>query len=106
MHQISADFPDGHPRRWAILGVLVTSLLVVVLDNTILNVALKTIQVSLSATQSEVWAINSYIVVFAALLFTWGVLGDRYGRKRILVIGLLLFGVASALSAFAASPTS
>ena len=106
MQQISADFPDGHPRRWAILGVLVTSLLVVVLDNTILNVALKTIQVSLSATQSElVWAINSYIVVFAALLFTWGVLGDRYGRKRILVIGLLLFGVASALSAFAASPT-
>ena len=68
--------------------------------------ALKTIQVSLSATQSElVWAINSYIVVFAALLFTWGVLGDRYGRKRVLVIGLLLFGVASALSAFAASPT-
>ena len=51
------------------------------------------------------WAINSYIVVFAALLFTWGVLGDRYGRKRIFVIGLLLFGVASALSAFAASPT-
>ena len=101
-----ADFPDGHPRRWPILGVLVTSLLVVVLDNTILNVALKTIQISLSATQSElVWAINSYIVVFAALLFTWGVLGDRYGRKRILVIGLLLFGVASALSAFAASPT-
>jgi MFS transporter, DHA2 family, multidrug resistance protein len=106
VQQISADFPDGHPRRWAILGVLVTSLLVVVLDNTILNVALKTIQISLSATQSElVWAINSYIVVFAALLFTWGVLGDRYGRKRILVIGLLLFGVASALSAFAASPT-
>jgi MFS transporter, DHA2 family, multidrug resistance protein len=101
-----ADFPDGHPRRWPILGVLVTSLLVVVLDNTILNVALKTIQVELSATQSElVWAINSYILVFAALLFTWGVLGDRYGRKRILVIGLLLFGLASALSAFATSPT-
>ena len=86
----------GHPRRWQILGVLVVSLLVVVLDNSILNVALKTIQEELAATQNEiVWAINSYTLVFAAFLFTWGVLGDRYGRKKILVIGLLLFGLAS-----------
>ena len=73
----------GHPRRWAILGVLVTSLLVVVLDNTILNIALPTIQRDLGADQSQlVWAVDSYILVFAALLFTWGVLGDKYGRKR------------------------
>lgn len=96
---------DGHPRRWAILGVLVVSLLVVVLDNTVLNIALPTIQKDLEATQSElVWAIDSYILVFAALLFTWGVLGDKYGRKRILIIGLLIFGLASAASAFATSP--
>ncbi|MEI2641052.1 MAG: MFS transporter [Candidatus Nanopelagicales bacterium] len=96
----------GHPRRWAILGVLVVSLLVVVLDNSVLNVALKTIQEDLGATQNEiVWAINSYTLVFAALLFTWGVLGDRYGRKKILVIGLLLFGMASAICAFATDPT-
>ena len=96
---------EGHPRRWAILGVLVVSLLVVVLDNTVLNIALPTIQSDLQATQSElVWAIDSYILVFAALLFTWGVLGDKYGRKKILIIGLLIFGVASAVSAFAASP--
>jgi EmrB/QacA subfamily drug resistance transporter len=95
----------GHPRRWQILTVLVVSLLVVVLDNTVLNVAIKTIQEDLEATQNEiVWAINSYTLVFAALLFTWGVLGDRYGRKRILVIGLALFGLASALSAFAQDP--
>lgn len=95
----------GHPRRWAILGVLVVSLLVVVLDNSVLNVALKTIQEDLGATQNEiVWAINSYTLVFAALLFTWGVLGDRYGRKKILVIGLLLFGLASAICAFATDP--
>src|SRR5690606_37009971 len=95
----------GHPRRWQILGVLVVSLMVVVLDNTVLNVALKTIQEDLGATQNEiVWAINSYTLVFAALLFTWGVLGDRYGRKKILIIGLLLFGLASALSAFASDP--
>lgn len=92
----------GHPRRWAILSVLVVSLLVVVLDNTILNIALPTIQRDLQASQGElVWSIDSYILVFAAFLFTWGVLGDRYGRKRVLVIGLLIFGSASALSAFA-----
>ncbi|MFC6238918.1 MFS transporter [Longivirga aurantiaca] len=95
----------GHPRRWAILGVLVTSLLVVVLDNTILNIALPTIQRDLGADQSElVWAVDSYILVFAALLFTWGVLGDKYGRKRILMIGLVIFAVASAICAFATTP--
>ena len=96
---------QGHPRRWAILGVLVVSLLIVVLDNTVLNIALPTIQKDLEATPAQlVWAIDSYILVFAALLFTWGVLGDRYGRKRILVIGLLIFGVASAACAFATTP--
>lgn len=97
---------QGHPRRWAILAVLVTSLLVVVLDNTILNIALPTIQQDLQATQSQlVWAVDSYILVFAALLFTWGVLGDKYGRKKILVIGLLIFVVSSAACAFATSAT-
>ena len=96
---------EGHPRRWAILAVLVVSLLVVVLDNTVLNIALPTIQDDLQATQSElVWAIDSYILVFAALLFTWGVLGDRFGRKKILIIGLIVFGLASAASAFAPTP--
>ena len=95
---------SGHPRRWAILGVLVISLLIVVLDNTVLNIALPTIQADLDASQSElVWAVDSYILVFAALLFTWGVLGDRFGRRRILVIGMIIFGAASALSAFATS---
>jgi EmrB/QacA subfamily drug resistance transporter len=96
---------EGHPRRWAILGVLVVSLLIVVLDNTVLNIALPTIQRDLGASAGElVWAIDSYILAFAALLFTWGALGDRYGRKRILVIGLIIFGIASAASAFAATP--
>ncbi|MFC3501859.1 MFS transporter [Micromonospora krabiensis] len=98
----------GHPRRWAILGVLVISLLVVVLDNTILNVALRTLADpvhGLGASQGELeWAINSYTLVFAGLLFTFGVLGDRAGRKRFLLIGLVLFGLASLLSAYAQSP--
>ncbi len=94
-----------YPQRWKALGVLVVGLLVVILDNTILNVALKTIQQDLGATQNElVWAINAYSLAFAALLFTWGVMGDRFGRRRILLIGLVLFGAASALCAFASSP--
>jgi MFS transporter, DHA2 family, multidrug resistance protein len=92
----------GHPRRWAILAVLVVSLLVVVLDNTVLNIALPTIQADLAATPAElVWAVDSYILTFAALLFTWGVIGDRIGRRRVLVIGLVVFAVASAICAFA-----
>jgi MFS transporter, DHA2 family, multidrug resistance protein len=95
----------GHPRRWAILPVLVVSLLVVVLDNTVLNVALKTIQDDLGASQSELeWSINSYTLVFAGLLFTFGLLGDRFGRKRVLLAGLILFGLSSALSAYAQTP--
>ena len=104
------DVPhDGHPRRWTILGVLVVSLLVVVLDNTVLNVALKTIadpREGLGASQSELqWAINSYTLVFAGLLFTAGILGDRFGRRRVLIVGLVLFALASLASAYAQDPT-
>ncbi len=95
---------EGHPRRWNILGVLVLSLLIVVLDNTVLNIALPTIQRDLNASQGQlVWAVDSYILVFASLLFTWGVLGDRIGRKKVLLIGLILFGLASAICAFSGS---
>ncbi|MFI6081019.1 DHA2 family efflux MFS transporter permease subunit [Streptomyces sp. NPDC051217] len=98
-----------HRRRWAILGVLMFSLLIVVLDNSILNVAVKTIAspepVGLGATQSELeWAINSYTLVFAGLLFTSGLLGDRVGRKKVLLFGIAVFGVGSALAAMSGSP--
>jgi EmrB/QacA subfamily drug resistance transporter len=100
----STAAPTGHPRRWAILGVLVISLLVVVLDNTVLNVALKTIADpvhGLGSSQSDLeWAINSYTLVFAGLLFTAGVLADRLGRRVTLLVGLVLFGVASFASAY------
>ncbi|MEU4573942.1 MFS transporter [Nonomuraea sp. ATR24] len=103
------DENTGHPRRWAILGVLVFSLLAVVIDNTILNVAMKTIAdpvAGLGATQSELeWAINSYTLVFAGLLFTFGVIGDRTGRKRMLFVGMVLFGLSSLASAYAQDPT-
>jgi EmrB/QacA subfamily drug resistance transporter len=101
--------PDtGHPRRWLILGVLIISLVVVVLNNTVLNVALKVLAdpvQGLDATQAELeWSINSYTLVFAGLLFTFGVLGDRYGRRLVLLVGLAVFGVASLASAYAQDP--
>ncbi|MER6087694.1 MFS transporter [Streptomyces bluensis] len=98
-----------HRRRWAILGVLMLSLLIVVLDNSILNVAIKTISTpaptGLGATQSELeWAINAYTLVFAGLLFSAGLLGDRLGRKKVLLAGLVVFGIGSALAAQSGSP--
>ncbi|MFF4950218.1 MFS transporter [Streptomyces chattanoogensis] len=102
--------PDRiHRRRWVILSVLMLSLLIVVLDNSILNVAMKTIATpaptGLGATQSELeWAINSYTLVFAGLLFTSGLLGDRLGRKKVLLFGLVVFGAGSVLAGMAASP--
>ena len=96
-------------RRWRILGVLVLSLLVVVLDTSILNVALRRLAEprprGLGTTQSELeWVLNAYTLAFAGFLFMWGVLGDRIGRKRTLVGGMAAFGAFSALSAFSQSP--
>ncbi|MER5962600.1 MFS transporter [Streptomyces sp. NPDC002057] len=98
-----------HRRRWAVLGVLMLSLLIVVLDNSILNVAVRTIATpaptGIGATQSQLeWAINSYTLVFAGLLFTSGLLGDRLGRKKVLLFGIVVFGIGSALAAFSGSP--
>jgi EmrB/QacA subfamily drug resistance transporter len=100
---------DGiYRRRWLILAVLITSLMAIVLDNTVLNVALKTIAdpgAGLGASQSQLeWGINSYTLVFAGLLFTFGVVGDRIGRKRMLMIGLVAFGVFSLITAYAQTP--
>ena len=97
-------------RRWLILSVLIISLGAIVLDNTVLNIALKTIaepkpRGGLGASQSQLeWAINSYTLVFAGLLFTFGVIGDRIGRKRMLMIGMAMFGIASLVSSYAHSP--
>src|SRR3954463_11772165 len=98
-----------HRRRWAILGVLMLSLLIVVLDNSILNVAIKTISTpaptGLGATQSELeWAINAYPLVFAGLLFTAGILGDRLGRKKVLLGGLAVFGIGSVVAPLSRFP--
>ncbi len=89
----------GHPRRWAILGVLILALFGVSLDNTILTIALPTLARELSASAAELqWMVDAYILVFAGLLLLAGALSDRFGRRLMLLIGLALFGVGSALA--------
>jgi EmrB/QacA subfamily drug resistance transporter len=91
-------------QRWWILGVLCFSLLVIVVDNSILNVALPTLTRALHASNSELqWMVDAYTLVFAGLLLTAGSLGDRFGRRGALQIGLIVFGTGSLLSAFAGS---
>jgi EmrB/QacA subfamily drug resistance transporter len=91
-------------RRWWILLVLCFSLLVIVLDNSILNVAIPTIVRELDATNSDLqWIVDSYTIVFAGLLLTAGSLGDRYGRRPALQFGLAIFGLGSLLAALSGS---
>ena len=94
----------AYDRRWWTLVVLSVSLLVISLDNTILNVALPTIERDLDASAGDLqWIVDSYTLVFAGLLLTMGSLGDRFGRRRALVAGLVVFGAGSLLSALATS---
>ena len=95
-------WPQGHPRRRQILLVLCLSLLIVVIDNTILNTALPTLARVLHAgTSSLQWIADAYTLCFAALLVPAGALGDRYGRRLSLVGGLAVFALGSAAAAFA-----
>ena len=96
-HEIA---PDIYNRRWAILAVLCTSLMIVIIGNTSLNVAIPTLARELDASTSSLqWMVDSYALVFAGLLFTAGTIGDRFGRKGALQAGLGVFligaGVAS-----------
>ncbi|HEX5496858.1 MAG TPA: MFS transporter [Mycobacteriales bacterium] len=98
------NFELGHKRRRAILVLLAVTVLVVVMDITILNVALDSIQKGLKASNAGLqWSLDSYMIAFAAFLFTGGVCADRFGRKKTLVAGLVLFGATSALAAFSGS---
>src|SRR5215467_630589 len=83
-------------RRWWILAVLCLSVLLAVVDNTIVNVALPTISRDLRAsTEALQWVVDGYTLAFAGLLLLGGNLGDRLGRRRFLQLGLVLFGVFS-----------
>ena len=94
-----------YDRRWWTLGVLCLSLIVIGVDNTILNVALPTLVRDLGATTSQLqWIVDGYTLVFAGLLLTAGSLGDRFGRRGALTIGLIIFGLGSVASAFSTTP--
>jgi EmrB/QacA subfamily drug resistance transporter len=91
-------------RRWLTLAVLSMSLLIIGLDNTVLNVAIPTLQDHYSASASELqWMVDSYIVVYAGLLLTLGAAGDRFGRAKALQAGLVIFGLSSFWAAYAGS---
>lgn len=95
----------GHSRRWFGLGALALSMLALGFDMTILNVALTTLSEELRASTSALqWIVDSYLLVFGALLLPAGLLGDRFGRKRLLLAGLAVFGAASLAGAFATGP--
>jgi EmrB/QacA subfamily drug resistance transporter len=94
-----------HDRRWWTLTVLCLSLVLIILGNTVLNVALPTLQRELDATATELqWMVDAYALVFAGLLLLGGALGDRFGRKGALQIGLAIFGLASIYATQAGSP--
>ncbi len=94
-----------HPRRWLILIVLCLSTMVLVLDNGVLNVAIPVLTEDLGASAQEIqWIVASYILVFAGLLLTAGSLSDRYGRKKVMIAGLAIFGAASLLATYAGTP--
>lgn len=98
--------PLVYRRRWWILAVLCLSLLLIVMDNTILNVAIPSLIEDLHATNSQIqWIIDAYVIVFAGLLLTTGSLSDRFGRKGALQLGIVLFGLGSVSAALSHSTT-
>ena len=93
-----------YKRRWWILVILALSLLIIGLDNTILNVAIPTLQREFNASATSLqWMVDAYVLVFAGLLLTMGLMGDRFGRKRALQLGLVIFGLSSLFAAYADS---
>ena len=90
-------------NNWT-LGIVSVALFMVVLDNLVVSVALPTIHRDLGASiQSLEWTVNAYVLAYAVLLLTGAALGDRFGRKRMFMVGLSVFTVASAAAALAPS---
>jgi EmrB/QacA subfamily drug resistance transporter len=96
-HPPTTDAGAGHPRRWLILAVVCLAVFVTTLDGLIVNIALPSLSLELGAGTRELqWIVDAYLLVFTGLLLAAGALGDRYGRRKILIAGLAVFGVTSA----------
>jgi EmrB/QacA subfamily drug resistance transporter len=101
----SAREGAGYPRRWWAMGVLSLALFVLGIDHTVLNTAIPRLALALKPSIGELlWIVDGYVIVFAGLLMLGGTIGDRLGRKHLLMIGIVIFGAGSALSAWAGSP--
>ena len=97
---LMTDDERVYERRWWTLGILCLSLVMIIVGNTVLNVALPTLIREIDASSTDLqWMVDAYALVFAGLLLTGGALGDRFGRKGALTIGLVVFGAASILAA-------
>jgi EmrB/QacA subfamily drug resistance transporter len=104
--RIAAIRMNEDNRRWWALGAMCFALFMIMLDNTVVNVALPSIQRSLNATtQTLEWTVNAYTLTFAVLLVTGGRLGDIFGRRRIFLIGVVIFATASGAIGFSPNDT-
>ncbi|HWC12165.1 MAG TPA: MFS transporter [Acidimicrobiales bacterium] len=105
-YRLLHEDPVIHARRWFLLGIMCLSLVMVVMSVSGLNVALPSIQRDLGASASALqWIVDSYALVFAALLLPAGALGDRFGRKRALLVGLVVFASGSVVGGLATGAT-
>jgi EmrB/QacA subfamily drug resistance transporter len=94
--------PQARTNPWLVLVVVATGFFMIMLDTTIVNVAIPAMSVGLNTTLDQIlWVLNAYILVYAVLLITAGRLGDLYGQRNLFAIGLAVFTVASALCGFA-----
>jgi DHA2 family multidrug resistance protein-like MFS transporter len=106
-HRVDAAVIGSGGRKWWALGALSLAVLAVGLDGTVLSVALPTLATALRASESDLqWFTSGYLLVLGAAMLPAGLLGERYGRKSVMMIALALFGVASAGCAYAGSPTA
>src|SRR5256885_2279664 len=96
----------AHPRRWAILALLCIVQFMLLLDDTVVNVALPKIQQSLHFSLANLaWVVNAYVLVFGGFLLLGGRLADLFGRRRMFLIGTVLFTVASLTNGLAQNQT-
>src|SRR5438094_929006 len=98
------SLPQTKSSRWVALVVLCTGMLMIVLDQTIVNVALPSMQRDLGFSQTSLaWVVNAYLIAFGGLLLLAGRLGDLLGRKRVFTVGLVLFTTASLICGLSVS---
>ncbi|MEU3565377.1 MULTISPECIES: MFS transporter [unclassified Kitasatospora] len=106
MQQSPGDEAPPDPRRWWVLAVLSAALFAILLNNSLLNVAVPQLIRSTGAGMSQAqWIVDAYTLVFAGALLTAGTLGDRYGRKRATLAGTATFGAGSLVALFADGPS-